>query len=181
MITFYDVLGFWFSSATRPNWFEKRAVFDAEVRRLLLPLHEQVAAGRLPEWREHPQGCLASVILLDQVPRNVFRATPRAFATDPAARALTKLAIERGYGAGLNLEERMFLSLPLEHSEDLADQRLSVEINRSRIGNPEYTDFAEGHLRIIERFGRFPHRNRILGRPSTEDEIEFLKRPGSSY
>jgi uncharacterized protein (DUF924 family) len=181
MFTFHDVLGFWFSSATRPNWFEKSDAFDAEVRRLLLPLHDQVAAGRLPEWREHPQGCLAMVILLDQVPRNVFRDTPRAFASDPAARALTKLAIERGYDAGFNLEERVFLYLPLEHSEDLADQRLSVEINRARIGDPEYTDYAEGHLRIIERFGRFPHRNRILGRPSTEEEIEFLKQPGSSY
>ena len=110
-----------------------------------------------------------------------FADTPRAFANDPAARALTKLAIERGYDAGLNLEERVFLYLPLEHSEDLADQRLSVELNRARIGDPEYTDYAEGHLRIIERFGRFPHRNRILGRPSTEEEIEFLKQPGSSF
>jgi uncharacterized protein (DUF924 family) len=181
MMTFHDVLGFWFSPATRPNWFEKSDAFDAEVRRLLLPLHEQVASGRLPEWREHPQGCLASIILLDQVPRNVFRESPRAFASDPAAQALTKLAIERSYDAGLNAEERVFLYLPLEHSENLADQRLSVEINRARIGVPEYTDYAEGHLRIIERFGRFPHRNRILGRPSTEEEIEFLKQPGSSF
>ena len=106
---------------------------------------------------------------------------PAPSPTIPQPRALTKLAIERGYDAGLNLEERVFLYLPLEHSEDLADQRLSVEINRARIGDPEYTDYAEGHLRIIERFGRFPHRNRILGRPSTEEEIEFLKQPGSSY
>jgi uncharacterized protein (DUF924 family) len=115
------------------------------------------------------------------VPRNVFRATPRAFATDPAARALTKLAIERGYDAGFNLEERMFLYLPLEHSEDLADQRLSVEINRSRIGDPEYTDYVERYLRIIERFDRFPHRNHILGRLSTEEEIDFLKQTGVSF
>jgi uncharacterized protein (DUF924 family) len=181
MMTFHDVLGFWFSSATRSNWFEKSDAFDAEVRRLLLPLHEEAASGRLPEWREHPQGCLALVILLDQVPRNVFRGSPRAFANDPAARALTKLAIERGYDAGMDMDQRVFLYLPLEHSEDLADQRLSVEINRARIGDPEYTDYAEGHLRIIERFGRFPHRNRILGRPSTEEEIEFLKQPESSY
>jgi len=181
MMTFHDVLGFWFSPSTRPNWFEKSDAFDAEVRRLLLPLHEQAASGRLAAWREHPQGCLASVILLDQVPRNVFRATPRAFATDPAARALTKLAIERGYDAGFNLEERMFLYLPLEHSEDLADQRLSVEINRSRIGDPEYTDYVERYLRIIERFDRFPHRNHILGRLSTEEEIDFLKQTGVSF
>jgi|SRR3954452_17677998 uncharacterized protein (DUF924 family) len=181
MMTFHDVLGFWFSSASRPNWFEKSNAFDAEVRRLLLPVHEQVASGRLPAWREHPQGCLASVILLDQVPRNVFRDSLRAFASDPAAQALTKLAIERGYDAGFDKDQRMFLYLPLQHSEDLADQRLSVEINRSRIDDPEYTDYAEGHLRIIQRFGRFPHRNRILGRPSTEEEIEFLKQPGSSF
>src|SRR3954467_9394496 len=122
MMTFHDVLGFWFSSATRPNWFEKNAAFDAEVRRLLLPLHEEAASGRLPEWREHPLGCLALVILLDQVARNVFRDTPRAFPSDPAARALTKLAIERGYDAGMDMDQRVFLYLPLEHSEDLADQ-----------------------------------------------------------
>jgi len=181
MITFHDVLGYWFSSATRPNWFEKSDSFDAEVRRLLLPLHEQAATGRLADWREHPQGCLALVILLDQVPRNVFRDTPRAFASDLAAQALSKLAIERGYDTGLDRDQRMFLYLPLEHSENLADQRLSVEINRSRIGDPELMDYAEQHLRIIQRFGRFPHRNRILGRPSTEEEIEFLKQPGSSF
>jgi uncharacterized protein (DUF924 family) len=181
MMTFHDVLGFWFSSATRPKWFEQSDAFDGEVRRLLLPLHEQAAAGRLAEWREHPEGCLASVILLDQVPRNVFRGTPRAFASDPAARELTKLAIERGYDTGLDKDQRLFLYLPLEHSEDLADQRLSVEITRTRIGDPEYLDYAERHLRIIQRFGRFPHRNRILGRPSTEEEIEFLKQPGSSF
>ena len=100
MFTFHDVLGFWFSSATRPNWFEKSDAFDAEVRRLLLPLHEQAASGRLTEWREHPQGCLASVILLDQVPRNVFRGTPRAFASDPAALARDlKTFAEHGYRA----------------------------------------------------------------------------------
>src|SRR4051812_8945358 len=120
MMTFHDVLGFWFSPATRPNWFEKSDAFDAEVRRLLLPLHEQAASGRLAGWREPPQGCLASGLLLDQVPRSVFRPPPRAFATDPAAQALTKLAIERGYDAGFDLDERMFLSLPLEHSEDPA-------------------------------------------------------------
>ena len=95
-MTFHDVLGFWFSSATRPKWFEQSEAFDNEVRRLLMPFHEQAAAGRLADWREHPEGCLASVILLDQVPRNGFRGTPRAFASDPAARELTKLAIERG-------------------------------------------------------------------------------------
>jgi uncharacterized protein (DUF924 family) len=181
MMTFHDVLGFWFSSATRLKWFEQSDAFDGEVHRLLLPLHDQAVAGRLTDWREHPEGCLASVILLDQVPRNVFRGTPRAFASDPAARDLAKLAIERGYDAGLDKDQRLFLYLPLEHSEDLADQRLSVEITRSRIGDPEYLDYAERHLRIIQRFGRFPHRNRILGRPSTEEEIEFLKQPGSSF
>ena len=113
-MTFHDVLGFWFSSATRPNWFEQSDAFDAEVRRLLLPLHGQVASGRLPDWREHPEGCLASVILLDQVPRNVFR-HPVAFASDPAARELTGLAIERGYDAGMDKDQRVFLYLPLEH------------------------------------------------------------------
>jgi uncharacterized protein (DUF924 family) len=180
-MTFHDVLGYWFSPATRPNWFEKSNAFDNEVRRLLLPIHEKAAAGDLNDWREHPKACLALIILLDQVPRNVFRGTARAFATDPAARRLSHLAFERGYDAGFDTCERLFLYLPLEHSEDLADQRLSVEVTRHRIGDPEYIDYAEGHLRIIERFGRFPHRNAILGRVSTPEEVEFLKQPGSSY
>ena len=184
MITFHDVLGFWFSSATRPNWFEKSDAFDAEVRRLLLPLHEQAASGRLTEWREHPQGCLALVIPLDQIPRNVFRDTPRAFASDPAALALTKLAIERGYDAGLNLEERVFLYLPLEHSEDLALQHQCVVLfeELERINDhpqfASFTRYAIAHRDVIARFGRFPHRNAVLQRQSTPDELAYLERHG---
>ncbi|WP_371821883.1 DUF924 family protein [Skermanella sp. TT6] len=181
MMTFHDINGFWFGPAARPNWFERSDAFDAEVRRLLLPAHEQAAANRLAEWRDDPRGCLALVILLDQVPRNVFRGSARAFATDAAARDLTRLAVERGYDGGFDRDERTFLYLPLEHSEDLADQRLSVELFRDRVGDPGYLDYAERHLRIIERFGRFPHRNRILGRVSTEEEEDFLKQPGSSF
>ncbi|EWY41147.1 membrane protein [Skermanella stibiiresistens SB22] len=181
MMTFHDVLGFWFRPDSRPNWFKGNAAFDADIGRLLLPLHEEAAANRLPEWRDHPQGCLALVILLDQVPRNVFRDSVRAFATDPTARALTRLAIDRGYDDGLDDDQRCFLYLPLEHSEDIADQRLSVELFRFRVRDPVYQDYAERHLKVIERFGRFPHRNRILGRVSTEEELDFLKRPGSSF
>ena len=180
-MTFHDVLGLWFSPVARPNWFERSDAFDAEVRRHLAAPHERAAAGELADWSEHPKACLALVILLDQVPRNIFRGTLRAFSTDVAACKLSYLAFERGYDAGFDRDEKLFLYLPLQHSENLADQRLSVEVSRQRIGDPECIDYAERHLRIVERFGRFPHRNRALGRPSTPEEIEFLKEPGSSF
>ena len=177
-----EVLGFWFSPETRDHWFEASDAFDAEVRRVLGPWHEAAAAGRLEGWRESAEGCLALCVLLDQAPRNVFRGTPRAFATDVAARAVARHAIERGFDLAFeDTDRRMFLYLPLEHSEELADQELCVALCRERIGDPEYLRYAERHREIIERFGRFPHRNAILGRPSTPEEIAFLTEPFSSF
>jgi uncharacterized protein (DUF924 family) len=177
----HDVLGFWFSNTARPNWFVKTAAFDDEVRTHLLEPYRAAAEGRLEDWRDDPRGCLALVILLDQVPRNIHRDTAQAFATDAAALKVARQAVERGYDQGCSADERMFLYLPFEHSEDLADQRRCVELVATRIGPGVYLDFAEQHLRIIERFGRFPHRNRLLGRRSTPDEEDFLKQPGSSF
>lgn len=176
-----QVLEFWFGDQARPHWWDKSERFDALVRATLGEAHGRAAAGALDDWTETAESCLALVILLDQVPRNVHRGSPRAFATDAKARRATRLALERGFDAGLDAERRLFLYLPLEHSEDLADQRLMVELVRERIGDPEYLDFALRHQEIVERFGRFPHRNAALGRQSTEEEVEFLKRPGSSF
>jgi uncharacterized protein (DUF924 family) len=177
-----QVLGFWFAPERRKQWFEVSPDFDEEVRHVLGPPHEQAAAGRLEGWRDNPDGCLALCILLDQAPRNIFRGTPRAYATDPQARAVARHAVERGFDLALaDKDRRMFLYLPLEHSEELADQELCVALCRERIDDPEYLRYAERHREIVQRFGRFPHRNAILGRESTPEEEAFLKEPLSSF
>lgn len=182
MSALQDILGFWFSEGRRDQWFAKSEVFDAEVRRALLPHLQAALAGKYESWRREPQGCLALVLLLDQVPRNVYRDTPRAFANDPAARAVTRQALAEGFDRALaTTDERMFLYLPLEHSEDLKDQQDCVRLVAQMEGAAEFLSYAERHRDIIARFGRFPHRNAILGRESTEEELEFLKQPNSAF
>jgi uncharacterized protein (DUF924 family) len=177
-----EVLGFWFAPERRKHWFDASETFDAEVRRALGPRYEAAASGRLDGWRESAEGCLALCILLDQVPRNVFRGTARAFATDPQARAVARHAVERGFDLAVeDQDRRMFLYLPLEHSEELADQDLCVALCRERIDDADYLRYAERHREIVARFGRFPHRNAVRGRPSTLQETAFLKEPLSSF
>jgi uncharacterized protein (DUF924 family) len=176
------VLAFWFSPETRDRWFEASEAFDAEVRRALGPWHDAAAAGRLETWRPSADGCLALCILLDQVPRNIFRGTSRAFATDAHALAVARHAIERGFDLALeDMDQRIHFYLPFEHSESLADQERAVALCRERIGEGEYLTYAERHREIIARFGRFPHRNAILGRASTPEEVAFLGEPFSSF
>lgn len=180
-----QVLAFWFRGGERRKcWFEKDPGFDAEIRERFLGLYEEAAAGRLAPWRERPRECLALVIVLDQFPRNMFRGSARAFAADGLALDAARRALERGDDRGMLPVERMFLYLPFEHSEALEDQRRSCELTRPLEAFAETRDaydYAVRHLRIIERFGRFPHRNAALGRPSTPEEIEFLKQPGSGF
>ena len=177
-----DVLGFWFGETSRPFWFSADTGFDRRVAQTLGALRDQAAAGSLDRWAEVPEGALALVILLDQAPRNVFRGTPRAFATDMQARAIARRAEERGFDrAQPDDHHRCFLYLPFEHSEDIADQRLSVRLFDERVADPEYRRYARRHMDIIARFGRFPHRNACLGRPSTPEEESFLMEPGSSF
>jgi len=171
---------FWFGPEAKPKWWIKDAIFDAEIRQRFGNLHDRAAAGRLNHWEETAKGCLALIILLDQVPRNIFRDTPRAFATDAPALALAKQALTRGFDRDLGIEERVFLYLPFEHSEDLADQERCVALIEP-LGNENFTDFARRHLEVIKRFGRFPHRNRVLERNSTEEELTFLNTPNSSF
>lgn len=176
-----DVLAFWFAAGMEARWFKADEAFDQEVRQALLPLHEQAAAGRLDHWQESAPGALALVILLDQVPRNLFRGEARAFATDARALAATKRALEKGFDAELRQVERVFLYLPLEHCEDLADQELCVRLVGALDENPEWRDYARRHRDVIARFGRFPHRNAVLGRETTPEEAAFLQEPGSSF
>ncbi|MEJ2518190.1 MAG: DUF924 domain-containing protein, partial [Methyloceanibacter sp.] len=131
-------------------------------------------------WLRNPQGRLAAILVLDQFPRNIYRGSPRAFATDEEALALSRDAIAAGADKELPPEQRAFLYMPFQHTETLADQRRSLELFEA-LGNPENLDFAARHYEIIERFGRFPHRNAVLGRVSTPEELAFLEQPGSSF
>ena len=171
-----EVLRFWFGQDPK-RWFVKNAEFDTEIRSRFLPLYEELSSNA--DWLSQPRDCLARVIVLDQFPRNMFRGTPRAFATDPLALAAAKHAVAKGYDEDLLPVEKQFIYLPFEHSESLADQERACELMQP-LGDELY-GWAVKHKVIIERFGRFPHRNEILGRMSTPEEIEFLKQPGSGF
>jgi uncharacterized protein (DUF924 family) len=166
------------------RWFEKDPAFDAGISSRFLPLHEALARSEEEEWLEEPPQCLARILVLDQFPRNMFRGTARAFATDPLALQAARHALGRGYDHGLLPVERLFIYLPFEHSESLEDQERACELCRPLAAFPETDDayrYAVAHRDIIARFGRFPHRNAILGRASTPEELEFLKQPGSGF
>jgi uncharacterized protein (DUF924 family) len=170
-----SVLAFW-RAAGPDKWFEKDAGFDAEIRRRFRETYEAAAAGELA-WNENPQGALALVIVLDQFPRNMFRDSACAFAADPLAREVAARAIARGFDHAVPIAERMFFYLPFEHSETLADQDRCVALNRAS-GDADAIKWAELHADIIRRFGRFPHRNAVLGRVTTAEEQAFLDRGG---
>lgn len=162
----------------REIWFRSTLEHDDMLRRLFLADHERAAEGALAEWETAPAGALALVLLLDQIPRNIFRGTPRAYLTDRAARAAAGRALARGLDRRVPPVWRKFFYMPFHHSEDLADQRRAAALfeglpdDRERAGNRRY---ALHYVEVIERFGRFPHRNAILGRPSTGEEIAFLE------
>lgn len=176
-----QILGFWFDEAGPQKWFGGGPDFDAEVRTRLGALHDRAAAGELDGWVATPDGTLALLILLDQVPRNIHRGTPGAFATDAKALAIARHAVAVDLDLKFPVDRRVFFYLPFEHSEALADQRESERLTRERSGEAEAIRYAVRHREIIERFGRFPHRNAILGRESTPEELEFLKEPNSSF
>lgn len=176
-----EIVDFWFDEAMKPYWFKPSPSFDRTIGDTLLPHHENAAAGKLDHWMDDVDGCIALCVLLDQVPRNAFRGTPRAFATDEKARAVARHAVEQGFDLECNTDERTFLYLPFEHHEDPESQALSCTLFRERVGDAEAIRYAERHREIIERFGRFPHRNAILGRTSTPEELAFLKEPDSSF
>ncbi len=169
-----DVLGFWFERLSREQWFKADPAVDAQIRENFAGLQRRAADGGCDDWQETADGTLALLIVLDQFPRNLFRGQARAFATDAKAREVARRAIDRGFDMTLPVERRTFVYLPFEHSEEIEDQRLVVRLARERTGDERFADFAERHLKVIERFGRFPHRNEALGRENTEAEAEFL-------
>jgi uncharacterized protein (DUF924 family) len=183
------LLDFWFGPAGDPDrerhreiWFKCPAEHDDVLRRLFLADYQEAASGALAAWEAAPESALALVLLLDQIPRNIFRGTPRAYATDPLARAVADRAMARGFDAALPPAWRKFFYMPLHHSENAEDQRRSIDLLQAVPDDPARADntrYARRYLDIIERFGRFPHRNAVLGRVSTPEEIAFLKEPES--
>jgi uncharacterized protein (DUF924 family) len=171
-----DIVAFW-RDAGPERWFKKDASFDDDIRRRFLAAHEDAAAGKLGVWETSAGGSLALLILLDQFPRNMFRGETRAFATDPLARAVAASALVRGFDAQAPAAMRSFFYLPFEHSEDLADQTRSVALYKAS-GDADGLKWAELHADIIRRFGRFPHRNAVLGRATTAEEQAFLDSGG---
>lgn len=173
-----EVLRFWFDEHPK-DWFVKNPAFDAEIRSRFLEIHQAAAAGQLAHWADDGRSCLALVIVLDQFPRNIFRGEARAIATDSLARATARVILERGWDKQMTQSEQLFAYLPFEHSESLADQNLACELMEHF--DAEQLRYALRHREIIQRFGRFPHRNGVLGRESTAAEIEFLQQPGSGF
>ena len=171
-----DVLAFW-RAAGPDKWFAKDDAFDAACREKFLTTYEAAAAGGLSAWESTADDTLALVIVLDQFPRNMFRGDARTYAADPLARDVANRAIARGFDRQLVLSDRQFLYLPFEHSELLGDQERACSLFRAT-GNGELIKWAELHIDIIRRFGRFPHRNKILGRDSTVEEQVFLEQGG---
>ncbi|WP_135080751.1 DUF924 family protein [Terasakiella sp. SH-1] len=181
------ILKFWFGSLNpaemlshREEWWMKNEEFDKQIEEQFSEIYEQAALQKLENWKSSPLGCVALVILLDQFPRNMFRNSFKAFATDTLARNVTHHAVQMGFDQVLPMGPRLFLYMPLEHSESRQEQKASVELI-SRLGDDNYTDYAIKHQLVIDKFGRFPHRNKILGRDSTDEEITFLNQPGSRF
>jgi uncharacterized protein (DUF924 family) len=171
-----DVLAFW-REAGPDRWYARDDAFDAAIRARFLRTYEAAAAGALSGWESSPAGALALLIVLDQFPRNMFRDDPRAYAADPVARTVADRAIERGFDQQVDASERLFFYLPFEHSEEMADQARCVALHRA-LGDADSLKWAELHADIIQRFGRFPHRNSVLGRDTTPDEQAFLDAGG---
>jgi uncharacterized protein (DUF924 family) len=177
---FKDVLNFWFKELEPKQWWVSEPGFDAQIKQRFLPLLQQAAAGELFGWRESAAGRLAEIIVLDQFSRNIYRNTANAFAQDAMALVLAQEAVAVGALAQLNADERNFLLMPYMHSESrLIHQQ--AEVLFKQFAPAENYQFELKHKVIIDRFGRYPHRNAILGRASTAEEIEFLKQPGSGF
>ncbi len=192
--TVTQILNFWFDDPDRPNteygqerriWFRKNPEFDQTIRDTFLPVYEEARQGQRDEWQQTPHGTLALTILLDQFPRNMFRGSARSFEADKQAIAVAQTGIKRGDDRALLPIQRMFLYLPLEHSENLDHQNQSVALFEQLVmiepALRSPLEYAYRHRDVIAQFGRFPHRNDVLGRTSTPAELAFLQQPGSRF
>ncbi|MFK4752730.1 DUF924 family protein [Oceanobacter antarcticus] len=177
---FWEVIDFWFENSEPRQWFAKDAAFDEQIRQQFGDLHRRACAGELWQWRNEPHGCLAEVIVLDQFSRNLFRDHPRAFAQDGMALVLAQEAVRQHADQELNSMQRNFLYMPFMHSESRLVHTEAVRLFEQN-GIENTLTFEHRHRDIIEQFGRYPHRNAILGRESTAAELAFLQQPGSSF
>lgn len=177
---YQEILKFWFEEIQPAHWWKKDEAFDALLVERFSSLYSRACLCELYEWRKQPEGRLAEVIILDQFSRNMFRDTARAFSMDAMSLTLSQEAVACGADQDLNPVQRSFLYMPYMHSESLQIHEIAVDLF-DRNGLKNNLDFELRHKRIIERFGRYPHRNEILGRRSTAEEIEFLNQPGSSF
>lgn len=180
MEMYQDVINFWFEETKPSQWWAKDDDFDQLIIRTFSSVHDKATRCELFDWRVEPEGRLAEIIVLDQFSRNMFRDTSRAFGQDQMALILAQEAISRGVDKQLEPTERGFMYLPLMHSESLVIHEAAEELYRQN-GTSSGLEFELRHKRIIERFGRYPHRNEALGRQSTNEEIEFLTQPGSRF
>ena len=171
-----DIVAFWFAPDVQPLWFAATPDFDEQLRARFLATYRAAAAGQLTDWDTTAEGALALVIVLDQFPLNLFRGQPESFATEAAARVVADRAIARGFDQALPPEQRQFLYLPFMHSEALTDQERSVRLYQQP-GLEDSLHFARHHRDLIARFGRFPHRNAVVGRTSTAEELAYLASP----
>jgi uncharacterized protein (DUF924 family) len=177
-----SIIDFWFKEVSPKQWWTKSAEFDQLIRHRFLSLYEETLGGQHLDWLNSAQSCLARIIVLDQFPRNMFRDKPESFQTDVLALAATKHAISLGFDTGMPSQHKAFLYMPFMHSEALDDQTKAIELFTAAGSDlEENLKSSQRHKAIIEQFGRFPHRNQILGRASSEAEIVFLKQPGSRF
>lgn len=169
-----DILNFWFSEPVEAHWFVRSDDLDAQITQRFSGIYEQAVAGDLSGWKDDAKSALALTIILDQFPRNMFRGSPKAFASDNQALDVAKFALTKAYDQAVDAKARQFFYLPLMHSENLEDQERCVKIYE-KLGNDYSLKFAREHHDIIKQFGRFPHRNAVIGRENTQQETEFLK------
>jgi uncharacterized protein (DUF924 family) len=177
---YQDVLDFWFNDIEPESWFKKDIDFDNKIITKFGKLHQQAVQGELSAWRHSPKSALAEIIILDQFSRNIYRDQPESFAADPMALALAQVAIHKGFDQKLSLSERSFLYMPFMHSESAVIHEEAVNLFRD-LGIVNNLDFELKHKKIVDRFGRYPHRNAILGRKSSAEELVFLEEPNSSF
>jgi len=175
-----EVLTFWFEQNGPAQWWTRDPQFDAAIRSRFGALHDQAVLGELHDWRHTPEGRLAEIIVLDQFSRNLYRDDAHAFAADGTALALAQEAVRIGADQAVPSVRRQFFYMPYQHSESPRIHEVAVALFES-LGDPEFLGYERRHKAIIDRFGRYPHRNRVLGRPSTPEETAFLREPGSSF
>lgn len=176
-----NILIFWFEDHGPEDWYKKDDGFDQEIREKFFPLYESLKDGNVEKMIETPATALAYIILFDQFPRNMFRGTPQAFARDDLALSLAKLSVARGYDQEFENTKRAFFYIPFMHSEDINDQKECVRLCKNMDKEGTTYEYAVKHLEVIEKFGRFPHRNEILDRKNTTAEEEYLSRPDAGF